>query len=112
MARYTLQAKRPHEKFFTEWCSTDDYEVIQKSIKIIESYGYQYQVKENEEMIQREQIQLNQLKSEIAREIFEGLRKNASLRFDGFKNTIIIPLNDFIEIQTKYTEGNSNDIQG
>ena len=27
---YTLQAKRPFEKVFTEWCSTDDYEVIQK----------------------------------------------------------------------------------
>lgn len=109
MARYMLQAKRPHEKFFTEWCSTDDYEVIQKSIKIIESYGYQYQVKENEEMIQREQIQLNQLKCEIAREIFEEI--DGLLTPVGYRLKTI-DIQKYIKLKKKYTEGNSNDIQG
>ena len=166
MARYMLQAKRPHEKVFTEWCSTDDYEVIQKSIKIIESYGYQYQVKENEEMIQREQIRLNQLKCEI-----EQLKRNLEQCENGYRQemhllqckladakneverleteNLILKQNrltlfdrlDFVErarakgaieiiehlenegllnmtptgiaeLKKKYTEGNSNDIQG
>lgn len=43
--KYILQAKRPCEKEFTEWCNTDDYETIERNIKVIESYGYLWRVK-------------------------------------------------------------------
>lgn len=44
--KYDLRAKRPHEKVFTDWCKTDDYEVVKRHIKIIEGYGYQWELKE------------------------------------------------------------------
>lgn len=44
--KYRLFAKRPHEKLFTDWCSTDDYEAIKRNIKVIEEYGWQWKLKE------------------------------------------------------------------
>ena len=44
-AKYELQAKRPSDRFFTEWCSTDDYEIVKRGIKAIESYGYLWRLK-------------------------------------------------------------------
>lgn len=41
----------------------------------------------------------------VARAIFTELFEKASLRFDGFRNTIIFPLNHFDELKKKYTEG-------
>ena len=43
-------------------------------------------------------------RKEVAREIFEELLKEASLRFDGFRNTIIFPLDYYNELKKKYTE--------
>jgi hypothetical protein len=51
---FNLQAKRPHEKEFTDWCATDDYEVVKRNIKIIESYGYQWRLRTGAENEQRE----------------------------------------------------------
>ena len=42
--KYKLQAKRPHEEAFTDWCSTDNGEAIKRNIKAIESYGYQWRL--------------------------------------------------------------------
>lgn len=47
--RYKLQAKRPHEDVFTEWCSTDNYEAVVRNIKVIESYGWEWQLKEEDQ---------------------------------------------------------------
>ena len=47
--KYRLQAKRPFEKEFTNWCSTDDGEVIKRNIEVIESYGYQWRLTEGEQ---------------------------------------------------------------
>jgi hypothetical protein len=55
--RYKLQAKRPHEDVFTEWCSTDNYEAVVRNIKVIESYGWEWQLKTEEDEI------IKQLKS-------------------------------------------------
>jgi hypothetical protein len=95
---YTLQAKRPFEKVFTEWCSTDDYEVIQKNIKIIESYGYQWQLKEKDRT-EKEQMLLHQLRYEVAREIWEEIDVTWSERTgvgEFFEN--------LAELKKKYTE--------
>jgi hypothetical protein len=82
-----LQAKRPHENFFTEWCQTDNYEVIERNIKIIESYGWEWRLNGDQESIENEQILINQervekeqplkdqLRSEIEREIFAEIEK-------------------------------------
>lgn len=51
------------------------------------------------------EIKLENAKAEVAREIFEELLKEASLRFDGFRNTIIFPLDYYNELKKKYTEG-------
>ena len=45
-------------------------------------------------------------KQEAVREIFEELLKEANLRFDGFRNTIIFPLDYYNELKKKYTEVN------
>lgn len=86
--RYMLQAKRPHESVFTEWCQTDNYEVIEKNIKIIESYGWEWRLNGDQESIENEQILMDQervekeqslkdqIRSEVAKEIF------AELEFD------------------------------
>lgn len=42
--KYKLLSKRPHEKVFTDWCSTDDYELVQRNIKVIEGYGWQWKL--------------------------------------------------------------------
>ena len=42
--KYKLQAKRPYEKEFTDWCSTDDYEAVKRNIEVIESYGYKWKL--------------------------------------------------------------------
>lgn len=47
--KYKLQAKRPWQNYFTDWSATDDYEVIKRHIKIIESYGYEWQLTEREQ---------------------------------------------------------------
>ena len=47
--KYKLQAKRPWQKEFTDWIDTDDYEMIQRHIKIIESCGYEWELKEGEQ---------------------------------------------------------------
>ena len=44
--KYELQAKRPWQDKFTDWCSTDDYGVIKRNIKTIESFGYQWKLTE------------------------------------------------------------------
>ena len=44
MCKYKLKAKRPYEKEFTEWCSTDDGEAVKRNIDTIENYGYQWQL--------------------------------------------------------------------
>ena len=46
--KYRLQVKRPHEKHFTEWCSTDDYKTIKRNIKTIEGYGYIWKLTKEE----------------------------------------------------------------
>ena len=42
--KYKLQAKRPWQEEFTNWCDTDDLEAIERNIKTIESYGYEWQL--------------------------------------------------------------------
>lgn len=42
--KYKLQAKRPYEEEFTDWCSTDDPETVKRNIETIEGYGYQWQL--------------------------------------------------------------------
>ena len=59
--KYRLQAKRPHEDVFTEWCSTDNFDVVERNTKVIESYGWQWQLKEYED--ERTQMLLDQLKN-------------------------------------------------
>ena len=52
--KYKLQAKRPCETEFTEWCSTDDGEAVKRNIETIEGYGYQWQLtggQENESVV-------------------------------------------------------------
>ena len=44
--KYKLQAKRPNQKEFTNWTETDNYQVIERNIKVIESYGYEWQLTE------------------------------------------------------------------
>ena len=60
--RYTLKAKRPHENVFTEWLSTYDYEVVERNIKIIESYGWQWKLKEDDNLSKRERRLLERLR--------------------------------------------------
>lgn len=52
--KYKLQAKRPWQAYFTDWSATDDYEVIKRHIKVIESYGYEWRLTEGAEDEQRE----------------------------------------------------------
>lgn len=47
--KYNLKAKRPHETVFTEWCSTDNYEAVERNIKTIENYGYQWLLTEGDQ---------------------------------------------------------------
>lgn len=42
------------------------------------------------------------IKTEVAREIFAELLKEANLRFDGFRNTIIFPLDYYNDLKNKY----------
>lgn len=44
--KYKLQAKRPHQKEFTNWTETDNYKAIERNIKVIESYGYEWRLTE------------------------------------------------------------------
>ena len=46
--------------------------------------------------------------ADVARGIFEELIKEASLRFDGFRNTIIFPLDYYTELKKKYTGAENN----
>ena len=52
--KYKLQAKRPWQAYFTDWTATDDYEVIKRNIKTIESMGYEWQLAEGADNEQRE----------------------------------------------------------
>ena len=47
--KYKLKAKRPWQNHFTDWSATDDYGVIKRHIKIIESYGYEWKLTEREQ---------------------------------------------------------------
>ena len=47
--KYILKAKRPYEEHFTEWCSTDDRETVERNINVIESYGYLWQLTRGEQ---------------------------------------------------------------
>ena len=47
--KYKLKAKRPWQNHFTDWSATDDYEVIKRHIKVIESYGYEWKLTEREQ---------------------------------------------------------------
>jgi hypothetical protein len=42
--RYRLQAKRPHETTYSEWCSTEDYQAVLRNIDTIESYGWMWRI--------------------------------------------------------------------
>ena len=44
--KYKLEAKRPWQDEFTPWCDTDNYEAIERNIKTIESYGYEWKLTE------------------------------------------------------------------
>ena len=55
--RYRLQAKRTHEKEYTNWCSTNDCEVIERNIAVIESYGWQWQLQGGGEFEEDEEEQ-------------------------------------------------------
>lgn len=44
------------------------------------------------------------IKTEVAREMFAELNKEANLRFDGFRNTIIFPLDYYNKLENKYTK--------
>lgn len=46
--KYSLYAKRPNEKVFTDWCKTDDYDVVKRNIKVIKSYGYEWELRVDE----------------------------------------------------------------
>ena len=47
--KYKLKAKRPWQNHFTDWSATDDYGVIKRHIKVIESYGYEWKLTEREQ---------------------------------------------------------------
>jgi hypothetical protein len=64
--KYELQAKRPFERFFTEWCSTDDDEILQRNIKTIESYGYQWRLREEAE-VKIGDVYLNKCEDNVCR---------------------------------------------
>lgn len=42
--KYKLEAKRACETVFTDWCSTDDGEIVKRNIKTIEILGWQWRV--------------------------------------------------------------------
>ena len=42
--KYRLRAKRPDERLFTEWCSTDNYEAIERNIETIVGLGWQWEL--------------------------------------------------------------------
>ena len=44
--KYRLQAKRPSDKDFSDWLSTDDYEVVKRNIKTINSLGWKWKLNE------------------------------------------------------------------
>jgi ribosome-binding protein aMBF1 (putative translation factor) len=71
--RYKLQAKRPHEDVFTEWCSTDNYEVVERNIKVIESYGWQWQLREGEQ--EEVVIQVRKRITEAMRSLGERIKE-------------------------------------
>jgi ribosome-binding protein aMBF1 (putative translation factor) len=76
--KYKLQAKRPHELVFTNWCSTDDYEAVKRNIAVIEGYGWQWQLEEGEfEDTEREQERYEQLQiiAESMRLLGERIKK-------------------------------------
>ena len=62
-AKYELQAKRPSDWLFTDWCDTNDYETVQRNIKVIESYGYRWRLK-GEAKVNNGDIYLNKYASE------------------------------------------------
>jgi hypothetical protein len=98
-----LQAKRPHENTFTEWCTTDDYEVIERNIKIIESYGWQWRLKEDNSL-------KDQLRSEVAREIFAELEFDIhQLMFERDETRSIAIEGIIAAAKKRYTEEEKND---
>lgn len=118
MARYMLQAKRPHEKFFTEWCQTDNYEVIERNIKIIESYGWEWRLNGDQERAEKEQTPIkqekvkkeqdlkDQIRSELAREIFAELEFDIhQLMFERDETRAIAIEGIIASLKKKHTEG-------
>lgn len=47
--KYSLYAKRPHEKVFTDWCKTDNLDIVKRNIKYIKSYGYEWELRMEED---------------------------------------------------------------
>ena len=122
--RYMLWAKRPHEAMFTEWCQTDNYEVVERNIKIIESYGWEWKLEDVQERVKKEQIRTklvrakkkltsmkqkkvskDQIKIELAREIFAELEFDiAQLDFDREETRAIAIEGIIAAIKKKHTE--------
>jgi ribosome-binding protein aMBF1 (putative translation factor) len=65
VSRYRLQVKRPYESYYTEWCSTLDLEVVERNIKVIESYGYLWKLKQ----FQQEEVEI------VRKRISDAMRK-------------------------------------
>ena len=57
--KYRLQAKRPYEKEYSEWCTTDDLEAVKRNIKVIEGYGYQWKIAEGATMTKEQRREYN-----------------------------------------------------
>ena len=70
--KYRLQAKRPYQDEFTEWCSTNSEEVVERKIKTIEEYGYQWRLIEGEE--EAEKIQVRKRITEVMRSLGERIK--------------------------------------
>ena len=51
--KYTLKAKRPNEKEYSEWCSTNDGETIKRNVEVVESYGYRWRLTGGEQENER-----------------------------------------------------------
>lgn len=122
--RYMLWAKRPHEAMFTEWCQTDNYEVVERNIKIIESYGWEWKLEDNQKRVEKEQIRTklvrakkklppmkqkkvskDQIKIELAREIFAELEFDIhQLEFDRDETRSIAIEGIIAALKKKHTE--------
>ena len=123
--RYMLWAKRPHEAMFTEWCQTDNYEVVERNTQVIESYGWEWKLEDVQERVKKEQIRTklvrakkklppmkqkkvskDQIKIELAREIFAELEFDIHQLMFVRDETRAIAIEGIIAaLKKKHTEG-------